>query len=126
MMEPRARIVAIFESFPEVELESGGERDQHLAAAVRGKKFAWYIDDHHGDGTLSITCKAPPGVNTQWADADPTHYFIPAYSGPRGWVGIRLDVDDIDWDRIEVGLEEAYRMTATPRLIAMLDQPEAD
>ena len=42
-------------------------------------------------------------------------------SGGRGWVGVRLDVGDVDWDEIGELVEDAYRTIATKRLIAALD-----
>lgn len=119
----RERITAMLDSLPEVELETGGDGDQHLGASVRRKRFAWYLDDHHGDGIVAITCKAPAGANHAMVDADPQHYFLPSYTGRRGWIGIRLDIDTPDWDRVELALTEAYRMSAPKSLIARLDQP---
>lgn len=118
---PRERIRSILDTLPEAQIETGGEHDQHLGASVRKKRFAWYLDDHHGDGVVAITCKAPAGVNVSMVESDPERYFIPSYNGPRGWVGIRLDVDGGDWDRVELSLVEAYRMTAPKSLVAELD-----
>ena len=120
MATSRDRILNIFNSLPEITLDSGGERDQHLGASVRKKRFAWYLDDHHGDGLIAITCKAPPGVNDAMVESDAGRYFIPSYTGPRGWIGIRLDVDHVDWDRVELSLVEAYRMTAPKSLASQL------
>ena len=46
-------------------------------------------------------------------------------SGGRGWIGVRLDVGDVDWDEIGELVEDAYRMVATKRLIAELDARRA-
>ncbi len=121
MSRSRERILSILNSFPEVDIEFGGDRDQHLGFSVRKKRFAWYLDDHHGDGAVAITCKAPAGVNESMVNSDPQGYFIPSYTGPKGWLGARLDVKDIDWDRVEFMLVEAYRMTAPRSLAAQLD-----
>lgn len=121
MMTLKDRVLRLFGSLPEVEIEVGGERDQHRAASVRKKRFAWYQDDHHGDGMVAVTCKAPEGVNTAMAREDPERYFIPSYTGPKGWVGMRLDVENVDWDRVELTFREAYRMTAPKTLIRQLE-----
>ncbi|MDH3684282.1 MAG: MmcQ/YjbR family DNA-binding protein [Acidimicrobiia bacterium] len=89
--------------------------------AVRRKKFAYYLDDHHGDGVVALTCKAPPGTNRALAESDPDRFFIPSYTGPRGWVGLRLDLSTVDWDEVELLLIDSYRMTAPKKLIAQLD-----
>jgi len=111
----------VLDSLPGIELTAGGEREQHVGASVRKKRFAWYIDDHHGDGRVSVTCKAPAGANEEMVATDPERHFIPSYTGPRGWIGFYLDVDDVDLDRIELAMVEAYRMTAPKKLIAELD-----
>lgn len=121
MTTSRERILGVLRSLPETDLETGGERDQHVGASVRGRRFAWYLDDHHGDGAEAITCRAPTGVNESMVEADPERCFVPSYTGPRGWVGIRLDIEGVDWDRVELSLVEAYRMTAPKSLVAQLD-----
>lgn len=120
--ETEQRIRRILDTLPEVEIQAGGERNQHFGVSVRNKRFAWYLDDHHGDGVVAITCKAPAGVNDAMVDADPQGCFLPSYTGPRGWVGLRLDLADIDWDRVELALVEAYRITAPRKLVALLEQ----
>jgi hypothetical protein len=57
--------------------------------------------------------------------ADPQRFFVPPYVGGRGWLGVRLDVGDVDWDEIEELVEDAYRMVATKRLVAELDARRA-
>jgi hypothetical protein len=109
----RAQLVEICHTLPDV--VSGGE--QHIGFEVRKKRFAWFLDDHHGDGRVAVVCKAAPGRNTALVDEDPDRFFIPSYVGARGWVGIRLDVDDVDWDRVEELVLDSYRMTAPKRLV---------
>src|SRR4030095_16831082 len=64
---------------------------------VRGKKtVATYVDNHHGDGRLAIWCPAPSGVQGALVTEEPDRFFVPAYVGHRGWLGVRLD-RDLDW-----------------------------
>jgi hypothetical protein len=72
------------------------------------------------DGYAQMTCKAPPGEQRALVASDPTRFFVPAYVGSRGWVGVRL-AGTIDWVEIEELVEESYRMTAPKRLGALLD-----
>jgi hypothetical protein len=109
----RERVTAVCTALPEV----AAEGDQHVGFTVRGKRFAWYLDDHHGDGRLAINCKAPPGRNTELASRHPDRFFIPAYLGRRGWIGLYLDTDRVDWEEVERLLVDAYRMTAPRRLV---------
>jgi hypothetical protein len=99
------------------------ERLSHGAPTffVRGKKtFVMFLNNHHGDGRVAMWCAAPPGVQRQLVDEEPERFFVPAYVGHRGWLGVRLDVA-IDWDEIAQIVEDAYRCVAPTRLVAQLD-----
>lgn len=88
---------------------------------VRGKKtVATYVDNHHGDGRLAIWCPAPPGVQGALVTEEPDRFFVPAYVGHRGWLGVRLD-RDLDWDEVAGIVEDAYRLVAPKKLVAELD-----
>ena len=104
----RARLTKMVLALPGTTVEG----DQHLSLACKGKKFGYYLDDHHGDGVVALSCKAEPGVNRALVDAEPERFFIPAYTGPRGWMAIRLDLAEIDWDEVEAFVNDAYRLTA--------------
>jgi hypothetical protein len=91
---------------------------------VRGKKtVATYVDNHHGDGRLAIWCPAPPGVQGALVSEEPDRFFVPAYVGHRGWLGVRLD-RDLDWDEVAGIIEDAYRLVAPKKLVAELDAPD--
>ena len=99
------------------------ERLSHGAPTffVRAKKtFVMFLDDHHDDGRLAIWCHAPPGVQADLVEEEPERFFVPPYVGPRGWVGVRLDVN-LDWDEITGIVTDAYRMVAPKKLLAELD-----
>ena len=117
-VESLARVRAICMAFPETI-----ERLSHGAPTffAGGKKtFVMFLDDHHGDGRLAIWCSAPPGVQALLVDEEPERFFVPPYVGPRGWVGVRLDVD-VDWDEVAGIVEDGFREVATKRLLALLD-----
>ena len=46
---------------------------------------------------------------------------MPPYVGVHGWIGISLEVEQ-DWDLVGDLIEEAYRLTAPKRLVAVLDE----
>jgi hypothetical protein len=101
------------------------ERLSHGAATffVRDKKsFVMHHDNHHGDGRLAIWCAAPPGAQEALVASDPARFFRPPYVGPRGWLGVRLDVD-VDWPEVAAIVEDAYRVVAPKTLIALLERP---
>jgi hypothetical protein len=58
-------------------------------------------------------------------DSDPEMFYSPAYIGPRGWVGLRLDLDDVDWTLVVNHVTESYRLIAPKRLSALVDEPPA-
>lgn len=45
--------------------------------------------------------------------------YVPAYLGASGWTGIDLD-ERSDWTEVAELLEDSYRATAPPRLVAQL------
>src|SRR5579872_1689069 len=63
----------------------------HVGFKVGKKTFAYYLNDHHGDGLVSVCCKVLPGDNERLIDSNPRKFYMPAYIGPRGWVALRLD-----------------------------------
>jgi predicted DNA-binding protein (MmcQ/YjbR family) len=84
---------------------------------VRDKLFVMTSED----GT-SMTMKAATGVQQILVGDDPSRFFVPAYVGAKGWIGVRLDVDQ-DWEEIAGLIEESYRLTAPKRLTGRIDQP---
>jgi predicted DNA-binding protein (MmcQ/YjbR family) len=81
---------------------------------VRDKIFAMV---HDTDGRPGVWCKAPPGVQAILIEADPTRFFRPPYVGPKGWIGVWLDIE-VDWDEMADLIGRSYRMTAPKRLLA--------
>jgi phosphoribosylglycinamide formyltransferase-1 len=112
----RIRLTRICQSLPQV--DSRGE--QHIAFEVRKRKFAYFLDDHHGDGMVALACKAPPGQSTALVADDPARYFVPAYVGPKGWIGLRLDVGEVDWDQVEALVVDSYRLIAPKGLVRQI------
>jgi phosphoribosylglycinamide formyltransferase-1 len=88
---------------------------------IKGKKFAYVSMDHHGDGKTALLVKiSGPDEQAQLIDMDPERYYRPAYFGD-GWIGIRLDLGDTDWDSIAGWLQRSWRSVAPKRLTALMD-----
>jgi hypothetical protein len=117
----RRRLLEICGSLPEAEVAAIGVKDEHLALRVRKKTFAYYLYDHHGDGRIAICCKGAPGEQGRLVQDDPRRFFVPAYLGPKGWVGMRLDLGKVDWNHVLYLLRTAYRLTAPRALVARLE-----
>ncbi len=85
--DPYARLREICLAFPEaVEKPFGGHTNP--AFRVHEKIFCGTME---GDGRPSVTLKAPPGAQEFFVGQDPERFFRPAYVGPKGWLGIRID-----------------------------------
>jgi predicted DNA-binding protein (MmcQ/YjbR family) len=82
----------------------------HAGFKVKKKTFAYFLNDHHGDGIVGVWCKVLPGDNVALIAASPKRFFMPAYVGPRGWVGLRLDGKKIDWDEVEELVKGSYEL----------------
>jgi hypothetical protein len=102
-----ARLRAICLAFPEVT-----ERPSHGAPTwfVRDKSafVTLWADGHHANQFPHL------------AASEPARFFLPPYVGGRGWVGVRLDAG-IDWTEIAELCQDAYRVIAPARLVALLD-----
>ena len=110
-----ARLTKISLALPEATRQI---MSRHAGFRVRDKIFAYFLDDHHGDGIVGINCKILPGDNTALIRSHPSKFYMPAYIGPRGWVGLRLDVGVVDWDEVEELVKDSYRLIAPKRLAA--------
>lgn len=119
--DPFDQLRAICLALPEVTEQAGA--GAMTSFRVQGKVFAWYLDNHHGDGRIALWCKTPPGAQPALVGSDPARFFVPPYVGHHGWVGVWLDVAvaRIDWDDLREIVAESYRMTAPKRLVASLE-----
>lgn len=113
-----ARLHRAVAHLPEV-----SERLSHGSPAlfIRDKKVLCnLVNDHHGDGRFAIWCAAPPGVQAELVEREPDRFYVPAYVGHRGWIGVDLE-HDVDWDEITEILTDAYRLVAPKTLVKALD-----
>ncbi|MBA4748565.1 MAG: phosphoribosylglycinamide formyltransferase [Sphingopyxis sp.] len=91
---------------------------------IKGKKFAYFTHDHHGDGRTALLVKIS-GADEQAAliEQDGEMYFRPAYFGD-DWVGIRLDLGRNDWDHIAGWITRSWRAVAPKKLAGRMDVAE--
>jgi predicted DNA-binding protein (MmcQ/YjbR family) len=108
-------------ALPEAERSVRGD---HADFRVRGKVFAYYLNNHHGDGIVSVCCKAALGEAVDRVSRDPERFYLPAYIGPRGWFGLRLDGDGVDWEEVQNIVELSYCLVAPKRLARAVGGPE--
>jgi predicted DNA-binding protein (MmcQ/YjbR family) len=89
---------------------------------VRGKTFATYVLNHHGDQRVALWLPAPAGAQDHHVRADPKNFYVPAYVGVRGWVGVRLD-RGLSWKRVTALVREAYEHVAPAKLTVQIGAP---
>ena len=112
--------------FPETEeVESHGSP----SFRVRGKTFATYTINHHGDGRVALNLDSPPGAQQLYTEMEPEYYFVPPYTGPKGWLGVELNTG-ISWSSVAARVREAYEKRA-PKTLAdalgdRIDAPPPD
>jgi len=112
--DPRlARLTKICLSLPEATREYNG---QHAGFQVRKRTFAYFLNDHHGDGIVAVTCKVIGGDHSRLAGSHADRFYIPPYLGPKGWVALRLDVGPIDWEEVAELVRGSYQLVAPKRL----------
>ncbi|MFF1905226.1 MmcQ/YjbR family DNA-binding protein [Kitasatospora sp. NPDC058218] len=104
------RLRALCLALPEVsERVSHGEPTWFAGAGRRSRVFVM-LADHHHDDRLAFWCPAAAGVQEFLIGEDPERYFRPPYVGHRGWVGVGLDAEPVDWARIEDLVGDAYAL----------------
>ncbi len=113
-----ARVRAICLALPEAD-----ERLSHGSPGffiTKGKFFAYFWHNHHGDRITAVHVKTS-GREEQamLIEMDPDFYFSPPYLGPSGWIGMRLDLDDTDWDRVADRIAASWALVAPKRLLTL-------
>jgi predicted DNA-binding protein (MmcQ/YjbR family) len=112
--DPRlTRLTEVALALPEATRQVFGSHAQFM---VRKRTFAYFLDNHHGDGIVAITCKVLPGDNKALAEAQPDRFYLPAYIASKGWVALRLDEGKVDWDEVRELLLGSYVLIAPQRL----------
>ena len=102
-------------------LPEAAEKISHGAPTFfieKGKVFAYFSHNHHGDGRTAVQVKTS-GLEEQemLIEAEPDLYYRPPYIGPAGWIGIRLDQGDTDWDHVGDRIAQSWELVAPRRLL---------
>ena len=91
---------------------------------VRGKTFASYVVNHHGDGRVALWIAAPPGAQDAHVRAKPKHFFVPPYVGVRGLLGVNLNTG-LSFNAVAGLVREAYVKVAPSKLSDALGKTPA-
>ncbi len=96
---------------------SHGAPGWRVGAAKSGKFFAYVSIHHHGEAAIALLVKTSgPDEQAALIEAEPELYYKPAYYGPSGWIAVRLDTGDVDWEHIESWLKKSWSMVAPKKL----------
>jgi hypothetical protein len=109
----RKRVSALVTALPDGRAVPMGKG--HLSLELRGRRFGWFLDDHHGDGRIALNLKAPRGARERLVAYAPDTFHVPKYLGRHGWIGIWLDTPVPDWAEIEELLHGASELTRPGR-----------
>ena len=119
--KPEARLARIREAA--MAMPRAEETVSHGMPAFRiegGKMFAYFTYDHHHDGTMAVIVKTSgPEEQALLIDQHDDLYYRPAYFGTAGWVGIRLDRGETDWDHVADRIAQSWEVVAPRRLLEM-------
>ncbi len=91
---------------------------------IGGKKFAYVSIDHHGDGKTALLVKIS-GAEEQamLVERDDERFYRPSYFGD-GWIAIRLDLGDNDWDDVATWISRSWRAVAPAKLTRLMRAAE--
>jgi hypothetical protein len=94
------------------------ERDaRHATYRVKNKVFAYFLDNHHGSGSVAACVKGDKREHARRIAEDPKRFFLPAYVGARGYLGIRLDVRGVDWNDLTDRVAAAHGQVSPKRAL---------
>ena len=86
----------------------------------KGKTFAWFLNDHHNSGITAVAVKTSGREEQEMlVETRPDLYYLPPYFAPSGWVGLRLDSDEVDWDHVADRIAISWELVAPKRLLEM-------
>lgn len=120
------RVDELARRLPEVGRKtSHGSPGWQVGGEKSGKLFAIIADRHHGEDAVGLLVKAS-GTDEMngLIEAQPDHYYWPKYYGASGWLGLKLNRRDVDWDNVADWLARSWRACAPKRLTRLMDIAE--
>src|SRR5690242_1949327 len=110
-------------AFPGVEeFESHGSPNFRARLGKgKGKVFAVFALNHHGDGHVALWLNTPAMEQTRLIASAPRHLFKPPYVGPSGWIGVELN-RGFSWKRVAELVHMAYLNSSPAKLVARAEK----
>jgi phosphoribosylglycinamide formyltransferase 1 len=120
-----AKVDELAQQLPEVGRKTSHGSPGWSAGGEKGKLFAIIADRHHGEDAIGLLVKASgPDEMTGLIEAQPDIYYWPKYYGASGWLGVKLNRRDVDWEQVRDWLERSWRVCAPPRLTKLMRAAE--
>ncbi|WP_298133015.1 MmcQ/YjbR family DNA-binding protein [Micropruina sp.] len=105
-------------------LPEASEKESHGHPNFYTKKvfavFGAVVKGDHYNDRWAQSVLVLPNLLTREAALSDERFFVPAYYGPYGWIGLDFRAAEVDWDELADLVEESYRNTAPARLIKLL------
>lgn len=112
-------------AFPGVEeFESHGSpnyraRETTKKGAKKGRVFAVFALNHHGDGRVALWLNTPALEQSALIDSAPRQLYKPQYVGPSGWIGVELN-KGLSWKRVASLVRQAYENSSPASLLTRI------
>jgi predicted DNA-binding protein (MmcQ/YjbR family) len=107
------------------EFESHGSPNfRSREGSRKGKVFAVFALNHHGDGHVALWLNTPALEQSRLIASAPKHIFKPQYVGPSGWIGVELN-RGFSWKRVIELVHMAYTNSSPAKLAAQVAKPPA-
>jgi phosphoribosylglycinamide formyltransferase-1 len=119
------QVDTLAQRLPEVGRKTSHGSPGWSVGGEKGKLFAIIANHHHGEEAIGLLVKASgPDEMTGLIEAQPDIYYWPKYYGASGWLGVKLNRRDVDWDQVSDWLERSWRACAPPRLTKLMRAAE--
>ena len=115
-----ARLRAICLALPGADVKVSHGRPAFFTKKVFAMYGAVVKGEHHSDQHDRALVFMPSDAERPAYDND-ERFFVPAYWGPSGWLGLDLAADGTDWAEVAELVEDSYRATAPAKLIGQLE-----
>jgi phosphoribosylglycinamide formyltransferase-1 len=112
------QVDALARELPEVGRKTSHGSPGWSVGGDKGKLFAIIADHHHGEDAIGLLVKASGADEMSGLiETQPDVYYWPKYYGASGWLGIKLNRRDVDWERVGEWLQRSWELAAPRRLL---------
>jgi len=112
------QVDALARELPEVGRKTSHGSPGWAVGGEKGKLLAIIADHHHGEEAIGLLVKASGADEMSGLiEAQPDVYYWPKYYGASGWLGIKLNRRDVDWEQVDEWLQRSWELAAPRRLL---------